>query len=288
MELIALSVLCSVAVSVLLKLAPRFSWDIKHMIAGGYFVAALCCWLLFNPNPQLVLTQASPSIWALLLGLGVLLPSLFVAIALSVTHMGIVLTDAAQRLSLLLPLLAAFLFFNETVTGLKVFGLAVGLFAMLLIVWRSKATTTKASAWHWPLIVFFGIGLVDILFKQLALMTQLPFTDILFVVFVLAFILFAGYLMLMQKHEQQYWHKRNLLAALLLGSLNFGNIVFYIQAHQRLASEPALVFASMNIGVIVFGTLVGVIGFNERLSRLNLAGIGLAVLAIGLLTLARA
>ena len=39
----------------------------------------------------------------------------------------------------------------------------------------------------------------------------------------------------------------------------------------------------MNIGVVVLGTLVGVLGFGERLGRLNLLAIPLAIIAIGLI-----
>jgi multidrug transporter EmrE-like cation transporter len=36
----------------------------------------------------------------------------------------------------------------------------------------------------------------------------------------------------------------------------------------------------MNIGVVALGALVGLLLFRERLSRLNLVGVGLAVVAI--------
>ena len=43
----------------------------------------------------------------------------------------------------------------------------------------------------------------------------------------------------------------------------------------------------MNIGVVLLGTLVGVIAFGERLSTLNRAAVGLAILAIVLIALAK-
>ena len=67
------------------------------------------------------------------------------------------------------------------------------------------------------------------------------------------------------------------------GGLNFGNIFFYIRAHQYFPDDPTLVFASMNIGVISLGALVGAGFFHERLSRVNMIGIGLAIGAIVLL-----
>jgi len=73
---------------------------------------------------------------------------------------------------------------------------------------------------------------------------------------------------------------RSAFGGLALGLANFGNILFYLRGHRALPQHPALVFASMNIGVVALGALVGTLVFGERLSRLNLAGVMLALLAI--------
>jgi len=39
----------------------------------------------------------------------------------------------------------------------------------------------------------------------------------------------------------------------------------------------------MNLGVVTLGALVGLLVFHERLSRLNLGGVALALLAIGVI-----
>lgn len=258
------------------------------MIAGGYLVAASLCWITLRPTPSALFNnETSLTVWSLLLALGVLLPSLFIALAKSVEQTGIVLTDTAQRLSLLLPLLAAFLFFGESFTWLKGLGLGLGLIAMLLIVLRTHNRSTSDTQWYWLLIVFLGMGCIDILFKKMAQLSQLAFVDVLFTAFVLAFVLFSAYLTLVHLQNKITWHWRNLLGALALGSFNFGNILFYIKSHQHLTNDPALVFASMNIGVIILGTLVGVWIFKETLSRSSKAGLGLAITAVVILSLAR-
>ncbi|MBZ0225770.1 MAG: EamA/RhaT family transporter, partial [Comamonas sp.] len=78
---------------------------------------------------------------------------------------------------------------------------------------------------------------------------------------------------------------RNALGGLLLGVFNFGNILFYLQAHRALPQNPALVFASMNLGVVALGALVGLLVFRERLNRVNVAGLGLAFVAIAVLVM---
>ena len=73
------------------------------------------------------------------------------------------------------------------------------------------------------------------------------------------------------------------MGGLLLGCLNFANILFYIRAHQAYGSNPTLVFAGMNLGVITLGTLVGALVFKEKIHSINAAGIALALMAIGCL-----
>jgi hypothetical protein len=38
-------------------------------------------------------------------------------------------------------------------------------------------------------------------------------------------------------------------------AFNFGNILFYLKAHQAFADNPSTVFAAMNMGVIILGVL---------------------------------
>lgn len=280
---IALSVVCSVAVSVLLKLAPRYDVDVRQAIAGNYLVAVLLTAALLSPHPSLLELPVAHPAWRVLIALGVLLPSMFAVLAYSVRRVGVVVTDAAQRLSLLLPLLAAFTVFGEVFTWRKGAGMAIGLVAIACIVLRKRGAGMQAAAprgWWWPLIVFAGMGAIDILFKRVAQLTGVPFADVLLATFVLAFVLAMLAIAWLYASGRARWRWRHAGGALLLGVFNFGNILFYVQAHRHLARDPALVFSAMNIGVIVLATLVGVLWLGERLGRLNRLGLALAVIAV--------
>ncbi len=287
MDFLLLSIISSVLVSILLKITTRTHWDIRQVIAGGYAVAAALCLLFLNANPYALMQGAPSQAWWVLLALGLLLPSLFLILAKSVEQVGIVRTDAAQRLSLLVPLAAAFLLFGETFTWLKGTGLILGFMAILLIVHKEKSALKTPRAWRWPVLVFFGMGVIDILFKQMSALAHMAFADVLFAVFVLALLLLSLYLIVRHAQQKLVWHWHSLIGALLLGTFNFANILFYIKAHQSMAKEPALVFASMNMGVIILGTLVGAGLFKEKLTRSNVLGLVLALFAVAVLALAR-
>jgi multidrug transporter EmrE-like cation transporter len=274
------SVVCSVLVSVLLKLAARRQLDVAQMVTWNYLVAAgLTAGLL---RPPLEALQSGHAPWPALLVLAVVLPSLFLVLGRTVAVAGIVRTDVAQRLSLLLSLLAAFLFFGQTATPLKLLGLGLGLVAMLGISLRPRgpAVAGEAGSWRWLLAVWVGFALVDVLLKQVAL-SGTPSMAALLACFSIAFVLMLGLQVWRHVSGRSRLRARNVGAGALLGLLNGGNILFYVHAHQAMPDSPATVFAGMNIGVVVLGALVGVFAFGEPTTRWNRAGLVLAVVAIG-------
>ncbi|EIL92154.1 DMT family transporter [Rhodanobacter spathiphylli] len=282
MIFVLLSVLCSVLVSVLLKLARRFRLDVGQAIAWNYLVASVLTALLLQPAPASLREPGVP--WLALVALGILLPTIFLALAAAVRHAGIVRSDAAQRLSLLISLLAAFVLFGEQLSAFKLGGIALGLLALSCMVWRSghAPTAEGAAGWLYPLLVFAGFGVIDILFKRVA-QAGVPLGTSLQAMFALALLVAFAMQLWRRVHRSTRFTARSAVAGLLLGLANFGNILFYLRGHRALPQHPALVFASMNIGVVALGAVVGLVLFRERLSRLNLAGVALAVVAIGVL-----
>lgn len=277
---VLLAALCSVLVSVLLKLARRFDIDVGQAVAWNYVATGALTLLVLQPSLQPLRQADAP--WLTLAALGLLLPTIFLALAASVRHAGIVRSDAAQRLSLLIPLLAAFTLFGEALAPLKLAGCALGLLALAAMVWRDgrDADGNGATRWGWPLAVFAGFGLIDVLFKRVAA-GGLPLGSALLAVFALA-LLVAFALQLLRRVR---FTARSALGGLLLGAVNFANILFYLRAHRALPDSPSLVFASMNLGVVALGAVAGVALFRERLSRINAAGLLLALAAIALLAL---
>src|SRR5690606_38680618 len=79
----------------------------------------------------------------------------------------------------------------------------------------------------------------------------------------------------------------NLAFGALVGIFNFCNILFYLKAHKAFSEDPSTVFAGMNMGVIVLGSLVGILFFKEKMSKLNYAGLVLALFAIFFITLSQ-
>lgn len=278
MLFLILSVICSVTVGAIFKFTRVYSLNTIQIVAANYVAALVLCYLFFSPDLG---TLATTSPWGIYTALGILLPSVFLFLAASIKYMGIVKTDAAQRLSLFIPILAAWFLFGEHFNSLKIAALLVGFPALLLIL--AKPTSNQENKWIYPALVLLGFGVIDILFKQIALYTNLPFTTSLFVVFSIALVIMGivvGYEILFKKAKLS---SKSFLFGGLVGIFNFGNIFFYLKAHQAFSENPSTVFAGMNMGVIVIGSLVGIFIFKEKVTKLNITGLFLALVAIVLI-----
>jgi drug/metabolite transporter (DMT)-like permease len=267
-----------------LRTARPLDIDAAQAVTWNYLTASALCALVLQPPLASLVQPGAP--WFALLGLALLLPSLFLVLAASVRRAGIVRTDIAQRLSLLLSLLAAFFMFGEQAGATKLIGLALGLLAVLGILSRPGREQPNPSGNALPalLTVWAGFAVVDVMLKQIAA-AGTPFAASLQVSFVLAFIGMAAWQALRVWRGAASLTWPNLAVGLLLGLLNFGNIIFYVFAHRALPGQPAVVFASMNIGVVVLAALTGTVGFGERLSWVNRGAIALAICAIALIAL---
>ncbi len=276
MHFVALAVACSVAVSLLLKFAPALRADLRHMVLANYLAAALLCALLLQPRFNSASMRSVPLLLALVLG--VLLPALFVAMGRAAQTAGIWRADAAQRMSLLLSLLAAFTLFGERASILKLVALGLGLLAVVGVLARADGARARRGATGWLASVWVGYAAVDVLFKLVALRGG-DFVVILQLSFVFALVAMG----FAELRRGQRPTPRSLLAGLTLGALNFANIDFYIRAHQVLHAAPAVVFASMNFGVVALSALLGMTLLGERTSALNRWALLPALLSIGLL-----
>ena len=282
MWFVILSVICSVSVGIFLKVAKRFQLNVFQIITFNYFSALLLTYFAYQPN--LVVEQKSVP-YSLFISLAFLLPIVFFIQAKSIKLTGIVKTDIAQRLSLFIPLIASYYLFNETFSSLKIIGFIVGFSAIFFTL--NKKSESKSDNWVYPLLVLLGFGIIDILFKKVAVFKDFSFTTSLFLIFCGAFIVSIIFLIGKIIVKKEKLEMKNVLWGLALGILNFGNILFYLKAHKALAENPSTVFAGMNMGVIILGSIAGILLFKEKMTKWNYFGIVLAIISIIIITLSQ-
>jgi drug/metabolite transporter (DMT)-like permease len=280
MPFVLASIACSIAISIVLKLMPRGALDVRQAIVVNYLAACALCAACFQPSRPALL--GALKVWDTMLALSILLPAVFIALAAAVRQSGMARTDAAQRLSLVIPLAAAFMFYGEALTRYKLAGLVLALLAIVLLLRRAgEAARTSGAHGAVLLAVWAGYGAIDFLFKRLAL-AGAGFTSALVVIFAAAALWLSAYLLA----RRVRWDSRALLAGVPLGALNFAGIFFYVRAHQYFAARPSVVFVSINLGVLAGGIAVGLLVFREPWQRRHWLGALCAAAAVGALSLA--
>lgn len=281
---LVLSIICSVTVGVLLKLAKRYQINVMQSITWNYLFAIALSLFFFRPDFSSVNFAVITPIYV---GIGILLPLIFLIQGIAVQQTGIARTDIAQRLSLFMSLCAAYFIFNENFDRLKYVGLLFGFAAILCTMYRKTKSISSKKGWLYLLLVFVGFGIIDICFKLISQVTVIPYTTSLFLIFCIAFAVSLTYILYLAFTKKTKLALINFICGCILGFFNFGNILFYLKAHRAMADNPSTVFAAMNIGVIIVGSLIGVLLFKERLSKLNYFGLVLALAAIVLITLSK-
>lgn len=281
---LVLSIICSVTVGVLLKLAKRYQINIMQAVTWNYLFAIGLSFFFFKPDLGSI---GSSSFSPVFLVLGILLPFIFLIQGKAVQQSGLARTDIAQRLSLFISLCAAYFLFNEHFDRLKYVGLIFGLMAIIFTMYRKTDSLTTKKSWLYLLLVFVGFGVIDVCFKLVSQVSAIPYTTSLFLIFCLSFILSLAYILYLSAIKKTKLQLINFICGCVLGFFNFGNILFYLKAHREMADNPSTVFAAMNMGVIITGSIIGIFMFKERLSKLNYFGLVLALAAIILITLSK-
>lgn len=278
MELILAAAVCSVLVSILLKICKAKGLNPMQMICWNYAIASLLCFFWFKPDLSHISPSNTP--WWLILSLGVLLPSVFLCLSKSLQSTGIVKTEVAQRLSVVLSLGAAYFIFNEHFGTFKLIGIGLGITAVLCIIYSHRSSHAQASysssGMMYLASVWVGYALVDILLKYTTGL-GVQFAVALNLMFICAFIFSFLYIVLTTK---QIGSATTILFGLVLGLLNFANIALYVKAHMLLKDTPAIVFAGMNILVVVLGVFSGLLFFKEKLKTSTSLGLGLGIISV--------
>ena len=276
-----ISILCSVSVGVLFKYIKAKTQVNIFLITLNYLCAIFAAYACFRP--EIDFSHVAYNSYTI--SLSVLLPLVFILLSLSIRHSGIIKTDLAQRISLVIPIACSYWIFNETIPAFRWIGIITGFMALFFIL-NKGGRSDKTNPVYLGL-VFLGYGIIDVLFKEVALQRSVPYTVALFYIFCGCFI-FASLITVVSFFKKKLIiQKSAVFYGLLLGLFNFLNIYFYLKAHQVFAKNPTTVFASMNFGVILLGTLIGALYFKEKLSKKNILGLVLAVIAIILVVLSQ-
>lgn len=274
------SIFTSSMIYVVFKIAKNYACNLSPLITINYLTATVLGLLLFNPVDGSFPNKAFQ--W---LPFGIILGILFIAmfylIGNSSQKAGITVTTLANKLSLVFPVLFSILYFNEELTLIKTLGLLTAFIAVFLTVYKSELKKTNPLFLILPIAIFIGSGITDSVVKyaQAVKIDASEASIFSSFVFLVAFVL-GTIILLIQKQKLIFKHAPTLILGVLLGAVNFGSLYFIINALNKSNINSSMVFAINNMSIVTFSAILGTFFFREKLSKLNLAGIALAIVSL--------
>lgn len=271
------------------KLFPKYKIQQLDAIVVNYFV---CTWMsyLFTPKSSL----QSDAFWNWLpyaVMLGLFFISLFNLMAYSTRMVGITVTSTANKLSLVIPVMAGYLLLNESMSGLKIVGFIVALVAIYFITRKhddsEKVMDKKLIIL--PVILFLWNGVNDSIFSVVQ-KKYLPESDYSFfslVIFGISFCLGIMYITYLKIKNKETFQMRNVWAGILLGIPNYFSIYYMLKALNNSGFSNSEVYTIANIGIVSLSAVSGYFLFHEKLSRANIIGLLLSFVAIFLISYVR-
>jgi drug/metabolite transporter (DMT)-like permease len=279
-----LTVLSSTSIYIIFKLAKNYSCQLPALISANYLVATVLGFLLFqqtNYNFTSALKIWGP--FAFLLGL--LFIIMFFLIGNSSQKAGITVTTLANKLSLVFPVLFSIIYFREEINFIKYAGIATAFVAVLLTLYKTDFKKNNQAYILLPLVIFFGSGITDSVVKYVQTVKIKSSESAVFSSFVFLFAFIISFAVFVSKGKMHF-KKLNiptLFFGFLLGLVNFGSLYFILIALNKSNLESSRVFALVNMSIVVASAVSGRFLFKEKLSKINTAGIFLALISIYLL-----
>lgn len=290
MLFLALTILLNAYLSVVFKLFQRFGVDAFSAIVVNYLVCAVTGSVVLGAFPIGAVSLQQPWLpWAMGLGCGFI--AVFSLTAWSTRADGITATTVANKLSLVIPVVAAFLLYaGERFHWTKAAGIACALPAVYLSAQSGTCEgPNRSRAWLAPVLLFFGSGALDTVVTyvtrtffsgQDALRSQSVY---LVHTFATAGLIGAAVLGVQLLAGKRRWAWRNALGGVLLGVPNYFSIYYLLRLLSDGLLQPSVAIPVVNIGVVVAAALCAIFFFGEKATRHRWTGLALAVLAILLL-----
>lgn len=282
---LVLSILASTLINVIFRVFNRYDIDNQQAITFNYLTCVLTGMLMLDFTLPWQSFDLNAPWFSLSLGLGSLFIVVFLGMAITARKDGISVSVVASKMGVIFPVLFAALVLEEHLSGLVVTGILISLLSVFLTSRKNLPLDAVTMTWI-PVLVWLGSGAIDTLLKVIE--THLPegvTEDVPVIIIFFSAAVFGSAILTYRIHKRQTtFHLRHLLAGILLGIPNYFSIYFVFMALRSNVLSTAQVFPVNNLGVVLFSTLISVLVFREKLSKINLAGLLLALIAIILLS----
>ncbi len=276
-----LAIVAASTYSILFKLFACREIDSLQAIAFNYLTAAvLGIALSFGTLSEGVVLGGVE--WGLSVVMGAMFMTAFVLMARSTKRVGVSVTTVAARVALIIPVVCSYLLLPDQMAP-RWGAIVVILLALVMVIWQPKTKNEKSDRREigsllLPLGVFvlFGTNNFCLKWAQNRMTEAGAAEQLSAAIFLSAAILGGIYYFVVTPKRVFSW--QSLLGGIALGVANFFTTYCMILG---LAVLPSGVFFPIyHVGIVALVTTLGVLIFGERLSKVQIAGLAVAVAGI--------
>ncbi|HNW68829.1 MAG TPA: DMT family transporter [Bacteroidales bacterium] len=273
-----LSITCSSIIFVLFKFFEKYNISNIQAITVNYLSAVLLGYFSTQENISYHIVIDKP--WLSLAAVsGIMLMLTFIIYAISVQKAGIAITSVLGKMSVIIPVLLGFIMFQEKITWIRITGIILALTAFVFTLQRSSKQKTAIKYLILPVLLFIGNGLNDCFFKiAQELYICDDYTTFLITAFFVSMAIGMVTMLVLLISKKEKLHYKNLVAGILLGIFNWFSTYFFLVG---LSCFDVSVFVPVfNASIVCIAALTGYFFFREKLTKTNIIGIILAIIAI--------
>jgi drug/metabolite transporter (DMT)-like permease len=218
---------------------------------------------------------------------GVILAVNFFLLAYTAQRAGVSVAALASRLSVAIPSLFAFLLYGDSLSVVKIAGLAAALLSLYLCTASEgrNAAVRPAAIKFLPVLVFltFGCYFIVIKYAQAYYLDDSSYHAYVMSGFLFAFLTSLAICVGRGILTLADFDIKHLAAGLLLGGVNYIAVYALIKALALDGWQSSQLYPIYSVGVVALSTLLAVILFREQLSRKKTVGLLIGLLAVAML-----
>lgn len=286
-----LGILFNVAIFIAFRTYAKFGVQTLPAIVVNYYVCVLTGLVFLGSLRDIPAMFSLENQWIYFaFFLGFLFIITFYMMAVTTQRLSVTVSSIAAKMSLAIPVIFSLFVFqieSKPFNALNYLGILTAFLAIYLSSLKKKEKGAELAVKNWglmllPLGVFVCSGIIDttINYTTFTYLTDAEAALFPLVIFFVAGVIGTG----MQLARRERTGLKEFIGGIALGVPNYFSIYFIVKALDEFENNGAFFYPILNINIILFSSLFAIIFFKEKLLPVNKLGLGLAVLAILLIS----
>ena len=270
---------------VVFKMFQKYKVDNLQALIVNYFTAAICSYFLIGHSFTFNHILESDWLYHAII-IGTLFIIVFNFFSLGIQHVGISVTTVANKMSLIIPVCAAFILYpaKDSITLIKIVAFFLAFVGIYLSSTQDgKITFNKKYLWL-IILVFLGQGISDSIFNDFAQRFSNVLKNESYLFFMTLFLMasISGIFIYLGRSikTRSNLQLRSVFWGVIFGIPNFFSLVFFLKALEDPNILSSEVFPLVSMGVVISSSLIGLFVFKEKLTANNWLGILFSIFAI--------